>query len=341
MTSSLLFFLPRLAAGLLPVLAFLGALRVLDSYKLVRLRPLGAALAAGALAAGLCYVAQTSLIAGLALDRTVFSRYLAPLVEETAKAVYVAYVVRAHRVGFQVDAAILGFAVGTGFALVENVYYLGIYPEAGLSTWLLRGLGTAVMHGGTACLFGIVSKTLSDRAERPGLALFLPGLGLAYALHALFNHFLLPPLATTALLMVVFPPLVALVFQQSERYTRAWLGTGFDTDQALLERLTFGTLAEDRVGRYLLALKTRFPGEVVADMLCLLRLRVELSIRAKGLLMMREAGFEVMAGPDVRATLDEVRYLERSIGPTGMRALAPFLPADRRDRWQRELLQAG
>ena len=40
------------------------------------------------------------------------------------KALIVVVLIRTHRIGFLVDAAILGFAVGTGFALVENLYYL-------------------------------------------------------------------------------------------------------------------------------------------------------------------------------------------------------------------------
>ena len=49
----------RAALALLPVLMFLAALRVLDSYKLVSLRMVSAALAAGAAAAAICYGINT------------------------------------------------------------------------------------------------------------------------------------------------------------------------------------------------------------------------------------------------------------------------------------------
>ena len=82
-------------------------------------------------------------------------------------------------------------------------------------------------------------------------------------------------------------------------------------------------LGETRVGAYLRSLTTRFPGPVVADMLCLLRIHAELSIRAKGLLLAREAGLPAEVGPDVRANLEELRYLEKEIGKTD------FFPAYR------------
>ena len=71
------------------------------------------------------------------------------------------------RVGFLVDAAVLGFAVGAGFALVENVVYLRAITDAPLGLWLVRGLGTAVMHGGTTAMFAMLARTLVDRYFDP------------------------------------------------------------------------------------------------------------------------------------------------------------------------------
>ena len=73
-------------------------------------------------------------------------------------------------------------------------------------------------------------------------------------------------------------------------------------------------------------------------MMCLLRLHAELAIRAKGVLMMREAGFDATPDPTLKSTFDEVLYLERSIGKTGLRAIAPFLHTSTRDLWQLNML---
>lgn len=354
--------IPHAAAALVPVCLFLGSLVLLDSYKLVSPRWVGYALLAGVAAALVSFLIQTNVVSELGIPFQTLSRYVAPAVEEIAKAALLILLIRSHRVGFQVDAAILGFAIGTGFALTENVYYLTTHSGMGLFTWLLRGLGTAMMHGGTTCLFGIIAKTFYDRAELkararstagtletngaqaapiPAILTFLPGLIAAYVLHSAFNHFLLPPLAMTALIVGSFPLLIVGVFQQSERATRNWLGSGFDTDQAVLEALTFGNVADDPIGRYLQELRAHFSGEIVADMLCLLRLRAELAVKAKGILMMREAGYRPEPGPAVQATLEEINYLEKSIGPTGMLALAPFLDASARENWQMHLLKTG
>jgi hypothetical protein len=131
---------------------------------------------------------------------------------------------------------------------------------------------------------------------------------------------------------------VILAFGRSEQVTREWLGMGMDTDVELLQSIRTGAIADTRVGAYLRSLKTRFPGPVVADMLCLLRIHLELSIRAKGLLLAREAGLPAAVGPDVVANLGELRYLEKAIGPTGLLAMKPIRRHSSRDLWQLQVL---
>jgi len=78
---------------------------------------------------------------------------------------------------------------------------------------------------------------------------------------------------------------------------------------------------------------------VVGDMLCLLQLSLELSARAKGDLLMREAGFDVPPDPSLSGKLKELSFLEKSIGPTGRRAMAPLIARSARDLWQVEMLR--
>jgi len=138
--------------GLLPVLGFLAALLYLDSYKLVKLRAVITIVAAGALIAGASYVTNGYALELVRIDLTHFSRYVAPVTEELLKGLVVVALIRTHRIGFLVDAAIFGFAVGTGFATVENLYFLHLVPDAGMGTWIVRGLGTAIMHGGATAI---------------------------------------------------------------------------------------------------------------------------------------------------------------------------------------------
>jgi RsiW-degrading membrane proteinase PrsW (M82 family) len=323
-----------LAVGLLPVLLFLLTLIYLDSYKLVRRRFVAGALIAGCVLAAACWFINATVAARLAVSAATYSRYVAPVVEETAKALVVIWLVRTNRIGFLVDAAIYGFAIGTGFAVVENLYYWHSLENPSVGLWLVRGFGTAVMHGGATAIFAIAGKTLSERRGMPRGAGWAIALLAAVAIHSAFNHFFLSPVFSTAFILVVLPPLIFAVFERSEKAVEEWLNVGFDADTEVLEMILSGTLSVSPVGIYLRTLKERFRGEVVVDMLCYLRLHLELSLRAKGLLMMREAGFPVTLDANDKANLDELDYLERSIGATGKLAMAPFLRTSSRDLWQ-------
>jgi RsiW-degrading membrane proteinase PrsW (M82 family) len=331
----------RLLFGALPVLAFLAALIYLDSYKLVKVRWVLMTVALGALVAGGAYWIGGAFIARTDLSFVTYSRYVAPLIEETGKALFVVYLIRSHRVGFIVDAAIYGFAIGSGFAVVETLYYAAfLSPDTALAVWMVRGFGTAIMHGGTTAIFSIVAKSLSDRTEGQGITPFLPGLLIAVSLHSVYNHFVLHPVLYTVAILLGLPPLFSFVFARSEQALARWLNVGFDANTELLELIHSGELTSSRIGMYLSSLKNSFSGETVADMLCYLRLHVELALRAKGLLMMREAGFTVEVDSAIRASFEELAYLEQSIGKTGRLAMAPFVQRTSQELWQLHMLDA-
>jgi len=331
-------WLVRALIGLLPALCFLGALLLLDSYKLVRLRMVVTTIVVGGALAGVCYVLNLAVLHASGIDFENYSRFGAPLVEESIKSSVILFLIRTRRIGFLVDASVLGYAVGAGFATVENLYYLSTLTDPHMAVWIVRGFGTAILHGGVQAIFAALVLANADQRDRLDLRSVLPPLALAVVIHAAFNQFVLPPIQETLLVMISIPPLMLWVFVRSERGVRGWVGSGFDADTELIELLDSGNFSESNAGQYLFALRERFPGEVVADLLCYLRLYVELALRAKGMLMMREHGIDVVISEDVREKLQEMRYLERSIGPTALRTLQPLMPMSRRDLWQLYML---
>ena len=329
----------KIAVSLFPVFLFLSSLVFLDSYKLVRFRSILVTILAGCVAAVVAFFLNTLIIHVFDLDLDRMRMYIGPQVEELIKAAYFVYIVKSKRVGFVVDAAIYGFAIGAGFALLENVYYLWSLSHATLFTWIIRGLGTAVMHGGTTAICCTMSKNLSDRNSQRTISVFIPGLLVATAIHAVYNHFFFSPFISTIILLVFLPVVFLIVFDRSEKATETWLKTGLDTDVQILDMIMTETLAETNVGMYLQSLKGKFSGEILVDMLCMLRLHLELSIRAKGILLMRQSGFEPAIDPQIRQKFSELRYLEKSLGVTGKLAMAPLLHTSSRDLWQLYMLQ--
>lgn len=323
-----------------PVLCFLAGLLWLDGYKLLRPAAVAMALAAGVLLGLASYGLADLLLHSFDMQRGAYSRNVAPVTEELLKGLVIVALIRASRIGFLVDGAIYGFAVGSGFALFENLHYLQVAQDAGLATWIVRGFGTAIMHGGTTAIFAVMALTVLAHRPTAGAFAYLPGLLVAMLMHGAFNRLGHMPQVATLVIVVLVPAALLVAFHLGERALNRWLGTGFDRDAEMLDLITSGDFANSPPGTYIAALKRNLEGPMVADILCYLRVYTELALRAKGLLMMRESGF-VASGMDeeTRARFDELRYLEGSIGSAGMRALQPLLHMSRQDLWQLYMLE--
>jgi protease PrsW len=326
--------------ALLPVLVFLLVVVQADSYKLLLPRTILMLVVAGAIAAGASYLVSNFAFARYAGNFDAYSRYVSPWIEEVLKGVVIVLMIRTRRVGLPVDAGIAGFAIGTGFALIENLYYLASRPHIVLSVEVVRGFGTAIMHGGTTTILAMISVTLYERRPNGGPQLLIPGFLAAVALHTGFNFMLVRPAVATLVTLVVLQLVIYLVFQHSERTLRNWLDEDSDSTVQLLESINSGTFQDSAAGRYLRSLSDRFRGEALADMLCLLQLHGELALRAKGILLLHESGMDVpKVDEETKAKLAEVEQLKSSIGRTGMLMLRPFMMATGKDIWQLKLLE--
>ncbi len=342
--------------SLLPVFIFLLVLIYLDSYKLVKITTVLLVILVGFLAAFISFLINKLFFSFFPIELNQYARYIAPVVEELFKALFIIYLISKKKIGFMIDAIIYGFAIGAGFAFVENIYYLSVVESSNIFLWIIRGFGTAVMHGGTTVIFSIITKNLFDRSDKLKIEdflptwiyaildntlfiFFMPGLFSAIVIHSLFNHLLLPVLVITVLQLLLLPLLIFIVFQRSEKALREWMNSGLDNDVLLLEQIDKGIFSESHAGQYMFSLKSKFSGTVLADMLCLIKIHLELSIRAKGVLMLRKVGLPIIIEDEVKEKLEELKYLEKSIGPTGKLAVAPIFSTSTRDLWQLYLLE--
>jgi RsiW-degrading membrane proteinase PrsW (M82 family) len=330
----------KLLPLLLPVLAFLGVLVYFDSFKLLRGKLLVGLTFLGIASALASYYANTAIYNGMEVAFVVYSRFVAPWVEESLKALPLVYLLRSRKLGLPIDAAIAGFAVGAGFALLENAFYLHMRPDLSAIAIILRGFSTAVMHGGATAVFGMVAVALADRSPHGGLWLLLPALAAAAILHGTYNLLLAWPVLAVALVLVVLPLVFRWVFKASEQHLRDWLESGLDANAELLRMINRGELLSSPLGRHFTLLRSHFEGEALGDMLCVLRVHAELSMRAKGLLVMKEMGLEVELDEETRSRMQELQMLENSLGPTGMLAIRPLLAVTGKDLWQLQLLAA-
>ena len=248
------------SAALVPVILFLTTLFLMDSFKLVPPRSVMLSLLAGAGSAVVVLWLHQLLLPD-ALSAEFVSRD--PGLDHRGDGLGSSSSPRSScpaRVGFLVDAGVQGFAVGAGFALVENVLYLQALLDAPSRRALAgRELGTAMLHGATTAIVAMAGRARYDRRNRQVLAAFLPGFALAVGLHSASNHLLLHPVAQTLIILMILPAVVTWIFDRSERATREWVSAGLtDLDLEVLQLVVSEHFSVTRFGEYLRELRERF-----------------------------------------------------------------------------------
>jgi len=327
--------------GLTPVLLFLAVLIFMDSFKLVSIRLVVAVMAAGAIAAALSYV-----LAGPIIDLTHttflrYSHYYAPFVEEALKGVVIIQLIRTNRIGFLIDAAILGVAAGAGFSLAENIYYAYIFPDADVGMWMVRGLGTAIMHGGSSAIFAVTAQALKDQEPDSRVLVFIPGLLIAAAIHSIYNQFQAWPLAATAGTLVLLPLGLLLVFDKSEHEVHNWLIQDYETHEHLLQDLETGAFANSQAGHMIRKLAARFSAEMANLLFAYIKLHTQLVLRAEELLLAKEKGEALpVAKHEEHEHFARLHTLEKQIGRTAMLTVWPHLKFSRQELFELHQLEA-
>jgi hypothetical protein len=125
----------------------------------------------------------------------VTATFVAPLVEEPSKAVFLLIVALSAQFDNTTDGFVYGAAVGLGFGMTENfLYFVDVGSTGDFFAWagtvVVRTLYSALMH---ACATSVVGATLGFAKFRSwGFKLVLVPVGLAVAMgiHALWNGLL-------------------------------------------------------------------------------------------------------------------------------------------------------
>jgi len=272
--------------ALLPVIALILVLDHLDSHRLLGTRFILKVYVAGGIIA-----IFSAFVNGFVLDYSQagflnYTRYGAPIIEETLKASVLVFLFRTNRIGFLIDAGILGFTVGAGFSFV-------------------RGFGTAIMHGGATAIFAILAQTLTERHLKMNPLLYLPGLFAAIILHSIFNHFPVSPVLSTSVTLLILPTLLFMLFERNTISIHNYLEVDFNSHKRLLRQIEHGELSGCEAGRFLMDIKQVVTGSVARDMVYYFHLHTELVLSAEQLLLAREQGINVSIDKEIIEKLTE------------------------------------
>jgi len=159
---------------------------LLSVYLDKRGRRMMLAMAAGIVACLLAYFINKTLKAALSADSGYYSSTFAPLVEEVLKSIPILVLSAIFRRGRRGSAS-LAFAVGAGFCVVENFFYLVSGVEELQLVWVIsRAVGTGLMHCMSSTVLGL-GIFYGRKEKRMRLQCISASLALSVIYHGLYN----------------------------------------------------------------------------------------------------------------------------------------------------------
>ena len=338
---------PLLGAGLhwgvalVPVLVLLGVFIWLDAFKLMHAREVAGLLLLGATGALVSWPISGRLLDTLPIGFSLYSRFIAPWIEEAIKAAIMIVLFRFNRIGYKLDAVISGFAIGAGFSVVENIFYLTIFPAYGTGTWLVRGFGTAIMHGTTLAILAAMAHELAERETREAAAdydfhlfWFIPGYGAAVALHTVFNQFPNRPLVAMLGAALLAPIVLIGILSLGTGEAKRWLAAESAEHRAQLEALREGRWPDGPAGNRVAELARRLDAGSVKRLRRYWELQAWLVAQAEQVMIEETEGKVAFDAAQIRAAFAELDALRQALGKSSFAAFQALLPFSRNDLWE-------
>jgi RsiW-degrading membrane proteinase PrsW (M82 family) len=327
-------------AALLPVVIYIFVVYKIDNFSLISIKNLLMLVLCGMVAALVCFglFQQTGRI--LTENQ---SDFLNPVMEEIVKAIPLLWLATRKKIVFFIDSVICGAAVGGGFSILENIFYLLLGNEMGFGTVLFRGLEVALVHMGCSAIVaaGLMLAVRIIERSRSRLGLKKSDIGMsvfllleAPVLHVFHNTFHFVPLVQFVFVIGTLGGLLVWTYFYDVEMIHSWIDTGLDKQLDLLASIKTGRLDDTPTGKFLESVKDAFPPKDYFDIICYVQLHVELSVASRSRVMLRESGLEDNLPlsnemkEQILSQYIEYKTLEKRLGSAARMTIAPIVKYD-------------
>lgn len=311
--------------SLLPIAVYLLIIKAMDGFSLASWQKLGLYCLWG--------IATCFISLGLSKFIKSDSAWVFPFIEELLKGLPLVIALLRRKSAFFAESLIYGTAIGAGFALIENTLYVCFNPDFLMGDAIIRGFSTALLHMGCTSILAttaLVASRLASGKPKPFLYLLtLLSLLPSFALHYVYNLFLLPEYVQMLLTVVIMFVFFIGTYEIDGRLIHNWLDMCVTNDIQLLKAIREGHLTQSAAGEYLMQIKDKFKPLVFFDICCYLGLYLELTIAAKSRMILNEAGMDIPIPEEEHEKnmqkIQELEALKKNIGPTGLMVLNPII----------------
>ena len=327
-------------AALLPVVIYIIVVYQIDNFSLISVKRLLLLILCGMLTALACFALFQ--LTGKIIPQSQ-SDSVNPIIEEMVKGIPLLWLATRKKIVFFIDSVICGAAVGGGFSILENIFYLLLGDQMGIGTVLFRGLEVALVHMGCSALVAaglmlIVRMIEYSRSrsvvKKSDIAMSVFLLSEAPVLHLFHNTFHFVPLVQFVFVIGTLGGLLVWTYFYDVEMIHSWIDTGLDKQLDLLASIKTGRLDDTPTGKFLESVKDAFPQKDFFDIICYVQLHVELSVASRSRVMLRESGLEdnLPLSDEMKEQIIsqyiEYKILEKRLGSAARMTIAPIVKYD-------------
>ena len=327
-------------AALLPVVIYIIVVYQIDNFSLISVKRLLLLILCGMLTALACFALFQ--LTGKIIPESQ-SDSVNPIIEEMVKGIPLLWLAARKKIVFFIDSVICGAAVGGGFSILENIFYLLLGDQMGIGTVLFRGLEVALVHMGCSALVAaglmlIVRMIEYSRSrsvvKKSDIAMSVFLLSEAPVLHLFHNTFHFVPLVQFVFVIGTLGGLLVWTYFYDVEMIHSWIDTGLDKQLDLLASIKTGRLDDTPTGKFLESVKDAFPPKDFFDIICYVQLHVELSVASRSRVMLRETGLEdnLPLSDEMKEQIIsqymEYKILEKRLGNAARMTIAPIVKYD-------------
>jgi RsiW-degrading membrane proteinase PrsW (M82 family) len=283
------------------------------------------------------------LINTVGVDWFMLVRFIAPVEEEIFKGLILLFLVRRRQFSNFVDGAIYGFAIGIGFAVIENwEYLLSSDQNVQLMVAVVRVISTNLMHAAGSSIIG-VAMGRSRLKDRTGQVLFaIGGLLLSGTLHVIFNVVSNIPNVSTIIVIITITLIglfsYAFIFDQIRRGLKD-NKAAIERKLGMVDRVTAGetkaVLNLENIEEVFNDLAVMFGPEKAEHMETLLKKQALLGILRRNQDEMQDLALLETNRKEMDAVRSEMDDLREMIGAYPMLFLRGVFPEEESPMWEK------
>jgi len=288
--------IPGLILSLIVPLLFLGIIYKSDFYQTGQFHIVLKSLFWG----GVAFAPATFTYIGLEhlwlKNSNPIVQFAAPFYEEVFKGLILLYLFKRAKFTYVVDGAVYGFAIGTGFAIVENFVYVFNNPLAATTVAMQRVFSANLVHAFSTASIGITLGLFRSRTSKSRWRIPAVGLLIAIGQHMLYNNmiYMMDTTGNRILPGLIFVPglpgilFIRYVMQYGKKQAQAWIKEKLETERRITRNEVAAVDHLTVMDDILFPVIERFGVEKAELVENLLYLQAQIGIKRKALDNLRE-----------------------------------------------------